>query len=130
MILTCIQLLIFAIIYPCFIIVRNENDDVFAEQNLGSARQETEVWIGRRVRKKFGRHGWFAGRITAVDDDAENDGHILFQCTYTDGDNEWISQDELDEILLPEESSVRYLLPQVIGENANINSTQHIISGE
>ena len=62
-------------------------------------------WVGRTVKKTWPGQGTFTGRVTKVDDDAENVGHRLFQCTYSDGDVEWIDAEELQSILLPLDES-------------------------
>lgn len=89
----------------CFINGRNEIASDSLEQRFNSIRGEDE-WIGRRVKKEFGKHGIFFGRVTNVDDDSANDGHRIFECTYDDGDVEWIGADEVADILLPEQESV------------------------
>ena len=68
-------------------------------------------WIGRTVRKKFGRHDIFTVTVKDVDDHDGFDGHRLFQVVYAynDGDDKWMEVDELASILQPienEESTV------------------------
>ena len=60
-----------------------------------------DTWVGRTVKKTWSGQGTFTGVVTKVDDDAENEGHRLFQCTYSDGDVEWIDAEELRCILVP-----------------------------
>ena len=38
-----------------------------------------------------------------MDDDAENSGQKLFQCEYSDGDVEWLDEEEAVQIMLPAE---------------------------
>ena len=81
------------------------NNIARTEQPLDSVRGE-DSWCGRRVQKYFPVHGTFLGTITGVDEDADNIGCRIFQCTYSDGDKEWISAADVSEIMLSEEESV------------------------
>ena len=56
------------------------------------------------VKKNFGskRHPkWFSGRVNGVDEHAGHSGHRLFHVTYSDGDEEWMEVDQLQDIMLP-----------------------------
>ena len=63
-----------------------------------------DSWIGRSIKKNCGsarRQKWFTGRVDGVDDHADHKGHRLFHVTYSDGDDEWMEVDELQDIMLP-----------------------------
>ena len=68
--------------------------------------------MGREIRKKF----WVGkgasrkqvlckGKVTAIDDDADNPGHRVFEVTYEDGDVECTDAGEVAPYLGPFESA-------------------------
>ena len=69
-----------------------------------------DEWIGCRVNKGFWsgkgaslKKVYYKGTVTAVDDDAENPGHRIFEVRYDDGDVAWVGADEVWEILMEKE---------------------------
>ena len=71
-----------------------------------------DAWVGRQVRKKF----WigkgkkrkqvpYLGKITDVDEDADNADNRVFCVRYDDGDIEWLGVKEILSILLPLDNS-------------------------
>ena len=65
---------------------------------LQSHRGE-DRWLGRTVRKNFAGFGVFKGIVDAVDEDEDVPGHRIFHVVWEDGDDAWISVDELVDIL-------------------------------
>lgn len=70
-----------------------------------------DAWLGREVRKKFwigkGSHRkqvLFKGKVTAIDDDEDNEGHRVFVITYEDGDEEIVAAGDIAPYLGPFES--------------------------
>ena len=63
-----------------------------------------DIWMGCNVSKMFydanGKElDIFNGQIVDVDDDADNVGHRIFQVVYEDGDDEWVSAEEIASII-------------------------------
>ena len=49
------------------------------------------------------------GTVTAVDDDADNPGHRIFEIRYDDGDVSWISAEDTYDILHKQNAQVNWL---------------------
>ena len=83
-----------------FLSISIEGNSSRAVEKFNRLRGE-DHWIGRIVKKKFGAHGIFTGKVHDVDDHDGFEVHRIFQVVYTDGDDEWLPVDELVSILQP-----------------------------
>ena len=111
----CILLVYQINYYCCHIrldVIQNAADDGFGSGNFDRIRGE-DAWIGLKVKKKFWvgkgknkRQKFFQGTITACDDDEDNPGHRIFQITYDDGDEEWLSVANTHDLLTASKETV------------------------
>ena len=65
--------------------------------------QATKSLIGRRVNKHFGHHGWHHGTVKSEGD--------LFRIAYDDGDEEDLTREELDNIIIKPRSPMPRHIP-------------------
>ena len=93
-------------------VIQSAADDGLDSSKFDRIKGE-ESWVGCKIKKKFcvgkgkaKRYKFFEGKITAYDDDEENSGHRIFQVTYEDGDEEWLSVDSIHDLLTSSKSTV------------------------
>ena len=60
---------------------RKPGDDIGRRKTRLQTMKDKPIVIGDKIRKKFGRHGWFIGTLISKDDD-------YWKVRYTDGDEE------------------------------------------
>ena len=86
----------------------SNNDSSFAFDRI----RGEDSWLGREVCKNFWigkgknkKQVLFRCKVTAIDDDEDNEGHRLFEVTYEDGDVEDYDVGDLLSILTPLDSA-------------------------
>ena len=97
-------------------IANNSASDEVNESLSGfDAIKGEDSWIGCRVLKKFWIHKhskrvtkFFRGTVNAVDDDADNPGHRIFEVRFDDGDVEWLSATDTNAILDKQHAQVNW----------------------
>ena len=70
---------------------RKPGDDIGRRKTRLQTMKDKPIVIGDKIRKKFGRHGWFMGTLISKDDD-------YWKVRYTDGDEEDLDENEVRQL--------------------------------